>query len=162
MRKTALILSVILSFAVINPVLADNITPEDGSYSSDINVVDDKTTPSNTKYNLEAPDVCKDKEMSNSKLCKEIAAKKKKANDSSIINTYITKLLPAVGALAMLMLIYAAFLYTTAGNTGLDYSSSEEKVKKAKYIVQYTLTGLVVIVLAGFIISLVLTEVAKI
>ncbi len=104
-----------------------------------------------------APGACSDPEIArDSSLCQEIKDRTGQ-KDSSILNKLVVTVLPWVGGLAVLMLIYAGWLYTTAGYLGLSYSSSEEKIKKAKTIVKYTLFGVLVIALASLIINVVLT-----
>lgn len=110
-----------------------------------------------TMAEVTAPGACSDPEIArDSSLCQEIKDRTGQ-KDSSILNKLVVTVLPWVGGLAVLMLIYAGWLYTTAGYLGLSYSSSEEKIKKAKTIVKYTLFGVLVIALASLIINVVLT-----
>lgn len=67
---------------------------------------------------------------------------------ATLIGKVITWVLGLVGAIAVLFIIYAGILYVTS-------SGNKERIEQAKQTLTYAVIGLVVIVLAGVIVSLV-------
>ncbi|MFC1656377.1 pilin [Patescibacteria group bacterium] len=72
--------------------------------------------------------------------------------DSTALDVYLTNiyyiLLPVGGLIALGMLVYAGIMYTTS-------SGNPEKINKAKEVAVNTIIGLVVLMLAGWILALI-------
>ncbi len=66
----------------------------------------------------------------------------------TLLNKIIETLLLIAGPIAVIMIIWAGFLYTTSGG-------KEDQVKKAHKTVLYTVIGLIVLILSAGIMNLV-------
>jgi len=67
---------------------------------------------------------------------------------SDIINAILGWVIPLLGGIAVLFIIYAGVQYVTA-------AGNKERIEGAKQTLTYAIIGLIVIVLAGVIVSLV-------
>lgn len=73
-------------------------------------------------------------------------------NDSSSLSQFLVSiqnwLLGLVGALSVLFIVYGGFLYiTSAGN--------KDRIETAKRTLTYAIAGLIIVVLAGFILQII-------
>lgn len=69
-----------------------------------------------------------------------------------IINDLIARIWGILGVVAVLMIVYGAFLMTLSGG-------DEEKIKKWKDLVKWTVLWFIALVAAGWIISLIITTI---
>ena len=69
-------------------------------------------------------------------------------NVDSFVSKMLTFLIVVTVVLAVAMIIWAGFLYVTS-------SGDEGKIKKAQQIITYTVIGIAVALIAGFVITLV-------
>lgn len=80
----------------------------------------------------------------------EVEIKDPKTTDvAKIIGTIIDWVLLLVGGITVLFIIYAGVLYVTA-------AGNKDRIEKAKQTLTYAVIGLIVVILAGFIVSLTL------
>ncbi len=80
----------------------------------------------------------------------EVEIKDPKTTDvAKIIGTIIDWVLRLVGGITVLFIIYAGVLYVTA-------AGNKDRIEKAKQTLTYAVIGLIVVILAGFIVSLTL------
>lgn len=100
--------------------------------------------PATTTHALDPLAICNDGANADNAVCKN-----KSDNASSLIGTLVNTLLFIIGALAVVMIIWAGITYTTsAGDSG--------KVTRAKNTIVYAIVGLIVAFLAYAIVNWVL------
>ncbi len=74
------------------------------------------------------------------------------AQTSNLVGVVVNVLMYIAGALAVIMIVYAGFLYTTS-------AGDSAKVQKAKNALIYAVVGIAVAILAGVIVNFVVNEI---
>ncbi len=104
-----------------------------------------------------ADDPCQDlspEVRSQSSLCSNYRDDQNQEEIQEYLKNIIFKIIPWIAGIAILMIIYAGFVYTTS-------AGEANKVKLARDIIKFTVIGIIVIMLAGTIVGFVLDQVTK-
>ncbi len=100
------------------------------------------------EVNIIDPDFCNNNETKNSSVCQ--STKKDPLTGSNGTLLTIANILAWLGGvIAVVMIIYAGFVYVTS-------SGDDGKIKSAKNIILYSIVGLVVIVVSRIIVAFVI------
>lgn len=100
------------------------------------------------EVNIIDPSFCNDNETKNSSVCQSTKKDPFTGSNSTLLT--IANILAWIGGvIAVVMLIYAGFVYVTS-------SGDDGKIKSAKNIILYSIVGLVVIVVSRIIVAFVI------